>query len=90
MATSSIFHNIRITDPEEARCFLAACEASEQNQSWRRPGRPVTTVNTDRERTRAVQELMNELAEGRRSGEEGGWLSPEDVRAHFYERAHKG
>ena len=57
MATSSIFHNIRITDPEEARRFLAACEASEQDQSWRRPDRPVTVVNTDRERMRRMIEL---------------------------------
>ena len=42
------------------------------------------------DRTRATLQLMNELAQGRRSGEEGGWLSPEEARAHFHERARKG
>lgn len=37
----------------------------------------------DYERTRAAAALMNELAKGRRSGEEKGWLSPEDVRTRF-------
>ena len=31
--------------------------------------------------------LMCELAEGRRSGEEEGWISSEDVRNHFRTRA---
>ena len=31
--------------------------------------------------------LMCELAEGRRSGEEEGWISSEDVRNHFRARA---
>ena len=30
--------------------------------------------------------LMWELAEGRRSGEEEGWISSEDVRNHFRTR----
>lgn len=34
--------------------------------------------------TKPVSEpLMNELAKGRKSGEEKGWLSSDDVRAHF-------
>lgn len=41
----------------------------------------------DYERTQATLQLMNELAKGKKSGEEQGWLSPEDVRAHFGERA---
>ena len=32
--------------------------------------------------------LMCELAEGRRSGEEDGWISSDDVRNHFKARAH--
>ena len=32
--------------------------------------------------------LMCELAEGRRSGEEEGWISSNDVRNHFKARAH--
>lgn len=31
--------------------------------------------------------LMCELAEGRRSGEEDGWISSDDVRNHFKTRA---
>ncbi len=36
MATSSIFHNIIITDPKDAEAFLAACEASERDPTPRR------------------------------------------------------
>lgn len=32
--------------------------------------------------------LMCELSEGRRSGEEEGWISSEDVRSRFRARAH--
>ena len=35
------------------------------------------------ERLRAEQTLAGELNRGRRSGEEGGWLDAESVRAHF-------
>lgn len=38
---------------------------------------------SDYEKANAVAALMNELAKGRRSGEEKGWLSPEAVRARF-------
>ena len=38
---------------------------------------------SDYEKANATAALMNELAKGRRSGEEKGWLSPEDVRARF-------
>lgn len=41
----------------------------------------------DYEKTQATLRLMNELAKGRRSGEEQGWLTPEEVRAHFRARA---
>ena len=37
----------------------------------------------DYEKANAAGALMNELAKGRRSGEEKGWLSPEAVRARF-------
>lgn len=36
---------------------------------------------------RAQLRLMCELAEGRKSGEEEGWVSSEDVRKHFRARA---
>lgn len=41
----------------------------------------------DYEKTQAALRLMNELAKGRKSGEEKGWLTPEEVRAHFRARA---
>jgi len=37
----------------------------------------------DYEKTKATLTLMNELAKGRKSGEENGWVSADDVRAHF-------
>jgi prevent-host-death family protein len=41
----------------------------------------------DYEQTNAALQLMNELAKGKKSGEEQGWLSPNAVRAHFRARA---
>ena len=38
---------------------------------------------SDYEKANATAALMNELAKGRSSGEEKGWLSPEAVRARF-------
>lgn len=38
---------------------------------------------SDYEKANAAAALMNELAKGRRSGVEKGWLSPEAVRARF-------
>ena len=35
------------------------------------------------EKTKAMLQLMCEINEGRRSGEEEGWVSEEEVRAHF-------
>ena len=42
----------------------------------------------DYEKTQATLKLMGELAVGRKSGETEGWLTPENARAHFEERAH--
>ena len=39
-------------------------------------------------REQAVASLMAELEKGWKSGEEEGWLSAEDVRAHFAARRH--
>lgn len=41
------------------------------------------------ERLQAISTLMIELEKGNRSGEEDGWISAEDVRAHFEARAHE-
>lgn len=35
------------------------------------------------EKTQAMLKLLGELEKGRISGETEGWLSPEEVRAHF-------
>lgn len=35
------------------------------------------------EKTQADLKLMGDLAKGKKSGEEKGWLSSSDVRAHF-------
>ena len=40
----------------------------------------------DYEKSRATIALLGELAKGKKSGEEKGWLSSEDVRAHFRSR----
>ena len=39
------------------------------------------------EKTKAMLRLMCELNEGRRSGEEEGWVSEEDVRARFLNKS---
>ena len=41
----------------------------------------------DYEKTQATLRLMNELAKGRQSGEREGWISSDDMRAHFRARA---
>ena len=42
----------------------------------------------DYEKTQATLKLMGELAKGRKSGDTEGWLTPEEMRAHFEERTH--
>lgn len=37
----------------------------------------------DYEKTQATLLLINELAQGRKSGEQEGWLDPKDVKAYF-------
>ncbi|MGN1138452.1 MAG: hypothetical protein ACI4RM_03325 [Ruminococcus sp.] len=39
----------------------------------------------DYEKTKAALRLMCSLDEGKKSGEEKGWLSDDDVRTHFTE-----
>ena len=41
----------------------------------------------DYEKIQATLRLMNELAKGCRSGEQEGWISSDDMRAHFRARA---
>lgn len=52
-------------------------------------GRYAIVDMQDYERTQATIRLMNELSKGRRSGEQEGWLTAEDMRAHFRERANE-
>ena len=57
MATSSIFHNIRINNSDQAEAFVAALEACEKDP-WIRPeGHPIHYVNTDRELSRKLAEM---------------------------------
>ena len=62
MATSSIFHNIRIKDPKQAEAFVAALEASEKDP-WIRPEGPVMTVTSDPEVIRRIHELSKSARE---------------------------
>lgn len=41
------------------------------------------------ENIKATLELMSELAKGRKSGEEEGWLTSDDVRLHFQKRGNE-
>lgn len=43
----------------------------------------------DYEKTQATLRLRNELAMGRKSGEQEGWLEPEDIRAYFNAKANE-
>lgn len=43
----------------------------------------------DYEKTRATLKLMDELAKGKKSGEEKGWLTSSDMRAHFRTRTNE-
>ena len=52
-------------------------------------GRYVIVDMQDYERTQATIRLMNELAKGRLSGETEGWLTPDDMMAHFRARANE-
>ena len=44
----------------------------------------------DYEKAQATLKLMSGLAKGRRSGETEGYLTPEDMRAHFHARLSSG
>lgn len=49
-------------------------------------GRYALVDITEYEKTHATIKLMGELAKGRKSGEESGWISHEAVMAHFKEK----
>lgn len=52
-------------------------------------GRYAIVDMQDYEKTQAALRLLGELAQGRHSGETEGWLTPEDIRAHFEARANE-
>lgn len=52
-------------------------------------GRYAIVDMQDYEAAQATIRLMNELAKGRESGESEGWLSAEELRAHFRGRANE-
>lgn len=52
-------------------------------------GRYVIMDMQDYEKAQATLKLMNELAKGRKSGEEQGWIAASDVRAHFRAKANE-
>lgn len=54
MATSSIFYNIEIRDPEKIEKFIEALEASSRDPEWK-PKTPVKPPLTDIE---AIRKLM--------------------------------
>ena len=56
MATSSIFHNVRISDPKQAEAFVAALEASEKDLCVR-SNSPIHKVNTDRVLSKKLAEM---------------------------------
>ena len=41
------------------------------------------------EKSTAILTLMSELSKGTKSGEENGWLSSDDMRAHFKAKANE-
>ena len=52
-------------------------------------GRYAIVDMQDHERMQATIRLMNQLAKGRHSGEAEGWLTADDLRAHFRARANE-
>lgn len=52
-------------------------------------GRYAIVDMRDYEKTQASLRLINELSKGRKSGETEGWLSPEEIRAHFRRRVNE-
>lgn len=51
-------------------------------------GRYVIIDIEEYEKTQATIRLMSELSKGEKSGHEQGWISEENVREHFTEKAH--
>ena len=54
-----------------------------------RRGRYAIIDILDYEKTEATLQLMSELARGKKSGEEDGWIPASDVREHFEARSNE-
>ena len=61
MATSSIFHNIILREPEEIEAFIRAAEASEVDPYRKPKGAPTYTVTSKEE----IQKLLEKRYENR-------------------------
>ncbi|MBO6310644.1 MAG: hypothetical protein J6N70_17750 [Oribacterium sp.] len=57
MATSSIFHNVKIDTPEKAEAFVAALEASEKEPWVRVSGSERYTAETNPDVIRRLHEM---------------------------------
>ena len=63
MATSSIFHNVKIDTPEKAEAFVAALEASEKDPWVRVSGSKRYTVETNPDVIRNLHEMRRKKRE---------------------------
>ena len=57
MATSSIFHNVILREPEQIEAFIRAAEASEANPYKKPTGAPTYQVTTDPNEIMKILEL---------------------------------
>ena len=57
MATSSIFHNVILREPEQIEAFIRAAEASEANPYRKPAGAPTYQVTTDPNEIMKILEL---------------------------------
>ena len=57
MATSSIFHNVRISAPEQAEAFVAALEAARKESLAERTQHERYRVNEDMNLSRKLQAM---------------------------------
>ena len=63
MATSSIFHDVKIDTPEKAEAFVAALEASEKEPWVRVSGPDRYVVETNPTRIRSIMEMNRKSRE---------------------------
>ena len=84
-------------DPEREAFYRIFCQICRRfNVTWstatpevRAVVEEATRVAYEQEKAQATIRLMSEIAKGRRSGEEKGCLTSEEMRAHFRARANE-